>query len=89
MRCPTCGVDNPYYHGQDTQQDYFHRMLAQQSNMNQLGWGAGSLNGEYHRAQAMQNAANRAITEGIADPPTAKPLTAWQQFKALVHEVFP
>ena len=83
MKCPMCGIDNPYHHGQDTQQDYHMRSIAQYQNMRGM-------------AQSMTNPWNRQYAEsrGTCEPESETPKpdpkqTAWVQFKDLIKRIIP
>lgn len=90
MRCPTCGNEtNPFGGSPTSQQEWYSRQMAQQQNMNQLGWGQGSMQGVHHPAAGTQNAYRPPIEPEPSEPAPPKPMSAWQQFKALIHEVFP
>jgi hypothetical protein len=92
MRCPTCGNENPYGNGQNPQQDYFNRMMAQQQNMNQLlGKGMQDAYIRYGGMAANMNAGEgRTFGNPACDEPepALKP-TAWHQLKALLKVMIP
>ena len=73
-------MDNPYYYGQCTQQDYYMRQMAQCQN----------LKGQYQNWRGWGMADSIDHSKDEPGPTYPEPeQTAWGQFKDLIKRIIP
>jgi hypothetical protein len=91
MRCPTCGSEVGSLFGNPHDPESYNRMLAQAQNrwyQNQMAQGLGMQNA-YANSMAYGGPMLNSSNPEPSEPEPPKPLTAWQQFKVLIREIFP